>query len=74
MLVSSAQRLKAKLQLKGKYRPHKAVLKKMPDGSGALGVLPTRGKGVAADAEYCAAESCSVSLPCEPEALLEQTF
>ena len=42
MLVASAQELKAKLQLKGKRRPHKMVKKKMPDGIGALAALPQR--------------------------------
>ena len=47
--------MKAKLQLKGKYRPHAMVKKKMPDGSGALGNLPSRGSEADSDLEYCAA-------------------
>ena len=35
MSVAQSQELKAKLQTKGKVRPHKMVSKKMPDGSTA---------------------------------------
>jgi len=55
MLVSSAQKLKAKLQVKGKRRPHAMVKKKMPDGIDALVDVPKRGAGAAADETYCAA-------------------
>ena len=43
MLVTQSQELKAKLQTKGKHRPHKMVCNKMPDGSdAALTDLPKR--------------------------------
>ena len=53
-----AAELKAKLMLKGKFRPEKMVRKKMPDGSGMLAKLPERRKdngldAAAADKEYC---------------------
>ena len=40
--VGRAQRLKAKLQLKAKHRPHKMVMKKMPDGGALAGTCRTR--------------------------------
>ena len=40
VLIAEAQQLKAKLMLKGKFRPEKMVRKKMPDGSGMLAKLP----------------------------------
>jgi len=55
MLASCQQQLKAKLQVKGKHRPHAMVKKKWPDGSGALSALPRRGTTPDADAAYCAA-------------------
>ena len=46
MILSPAVKaLKAKLQTKAKHRPHKMVMKKLPDGSGAIAVLPRRGNG-----------------------------
>ena len=43
MSLAQSQELKAKLQTKGKVRPHKMVNKKMPDGStAALTELPKR--------------------------------
>ena len=46
MILSPAVKaLKAKLQTKAKHRPHKMVMKKLPDGSGAIAVLPRRGSG-----------------------------
>ena len=63
MMSPAAKQLTAKLQTKGKHRPHKMVKKKLPDGSGAIAVLPRRGSGRdagALDDEYCAAvESCA---------------
>jgi len=58
VLIAEAQQLKAKLMLKGKFRPEKMVRKKMPDGSGMLAKLPERRKddgldAAAADKEYC---------------------
>ena len=56
VLVAAAQQLKAKLMLKGKYRPEKMVRKKMPDGAGMLANVPERSKvldDATADAEYC---------------------
>ena len=58
VLVAEAQQLKAKLMLKGKWRPEKMVRKKMPDGAGLLAKVPQRrrGKGAddaAADKDYC---------------------
>lgn len=55
MMVTQSQELKAKLQTKGKVRPHKMVCKKMPDGSGAaLTELPKRhATGAAAEKAYC---------------------
>ena len=35
MLVTQSQELKAKLQTKGKVKPHKMVCKKVPDGCDA---------------------------------------
>ena len=60
VLIAEAQQLKAKLMLKGKYRPEKMVRAKMPDGSGMLATVPQRrqGRGVdeaEADEEYCTA-------------------
>ena len=63
MFSPAVKALKAKLQTKAKHRPHKMVKKKLPDGSGAIAVLPRRGSGrdaAALDDEYCAAvESCA---------------
>ena len=63
MLSPAVKALKAKLQTKAKHRPHKMVKKKLPDGSGAIAVLPRRGSGrdaAALDDQYCAAvESCA---------------
>ena len=63
MMSPAAKQLTTKLQTKGKHRPHKMVKKKLPDGSGAIAVLPRRGSGRdagALDDEYCAAvESCA---------------
>ena len=58
VLIAEAQQLKAKLMLKGKFRPEKMVRNKMPDGSGMLAKLPERRKdngvdAAAADKEYC---------------------
>ena len=55
MSVAQSQELKAKLQTKGKVRPHKMVSKKMPDGStAALTELPKRlATGAAAEKAYC---------------------
>ena len=58
VLIAEAQQLKAKLLLKGKFRPEKMVRKKMPDGSGMLAKVPERrkddgGDAAAADKEYC---------------------
>ena len=39
VLIAEAQQLKAKLMLKGKYRPEKMVRAKMPDGSGMLATV-----------------------------------
>lgn len=57
--VAEAQQLKAKLMLKGKFRPEKMIRKKMPDGSGMIAKMPRRrrdqggGDAAAADKEYC---------------------
>ena len=55
MSLAQSQELKAKLQTKGKVRPHKMVSKKMPDGStAALTELPKRlATGAAAEKAYC---------------------
>ena len=60
VVIAEAQQLKAKLMLKGKYRPEKMVRAKMPDGSGMLATVPQRRQGSDVDAdeadkEYCAA-------------------
>ena len=60
VLIAEAQRLKAKLMLKGKYRPEAMVRPKMPDGHGMLAAVPQRRQGgeadaAAADDEYCTA-------------------
>ena len=54
MSLAQSQELKAKLQTKGKVRPHKMVSKKMPDGStAALTELPKRlATGAAAEKAY----------------------
>lgn len=44
-LVAGAAQLKAKLQLKGRWRPHAAIRKKFPDGSALLSELPKRAVG-----------------------------
>ena len=36
VLIAEAQQVKAKLELKGRWRPEKMVRKKMPDGAGML--------------------------------------
>ena len=46
VLVAEAQQLKAKLMLKGKWRPEKMVRKKMPDGAGLLAKVPQRRRGI----------------------------
>ena len=59
VLIAEAQQLKAKLMLKGKWRPDKMVRKKMPDGAGMIANVPQRrvgngaDNGAAADKEYC---------------------
>ena len=45
MMSPAAKQLTPKLRTKGKHRPHKMVKKKLPDGSGAIAVLPRRGSG-----------------------------
>ena len=50
VLIAEAQRLKAKLMLKGKYRPEAMVRPKMPDGHGMLAAVPQRRQGGEADA------------------------
>ena len=60
VVIAQAQQQKAKLMLKGRWRPEKMVRAKMPDGSGMVATVPQRrqGHGVAeaeADEEYCAA-------------------
>ena len=58
VLIAESQRLKAKLMLKGKYRPDKMVTRKMPDGAGLLAHVPVRRQGIdnaVADKEYCSA-------------------
>jgi hypothetical protein len=42
VLIAEAQQVKAKLQLKGRWRPDKMVRKKMPDGTGLLANVPQR--------------------------------
>ena len=42
VLIAEAQQIKAKLLLKGKWRPEKMVRKKMPDGAGMLANVPQR--------------------------------
>ena len=42
VLIAEAQQVKAKLQLKGRWRPDKMVRKKMPDGAGMLANVPQR--------------------------------
>ena len=49
VLIAEAQQLKAKLMLKGKYRPEKMVRAKMPDGSGMLTTVPQRRQGHGVD-------------------------
>ena len=58
VLIAEAQQLKAKLMLKGKWRPEKMVRKKMPDGAGMIAKVPQRRLGngaddATADKEYC---------------------
>ena len=62
LVVTAAAAQKAKLQAKGKLRPHKMVRKKMPDGADLIDELPERTPGAHeddedADADYCAAIS-----------------
>ena len=59
-LVSAGNaQLKAKLQQKGRWRPHAAMRKKLPDGSALLSDLPKRADAPEGDeraeAEYCEA-------------------
>ena len=59
VLIAEAQQVKAKLQLKGRWRPDKMVRKKMPDGTGLLANVPQRRTSSRAvddsvlDKEYC---------------------
>ena len=65
VLIAEAQQVKAKLELKGRWRPEKMVRKKMPDGAGMLANVPQRRKSSRAgddhahdammDKEYCEA-------------------
>jgi hypothetical protein len=62
LVVTAAAAQKAKLQAKGKLRPHAMVRKKLPDGAELIDKLPERAPGAReddedADAEYCAAIS-----------------
>ena len=49
VLMAQAQQLKAKLMLKGKWRPDKMVRKKMPDGAGMIANVPQRRMGSVAE-------------------------
>ena len=40
VLIAEAAQLKAKLMLKGRWRPEKMVRPKLPDGSGMLASVP----------------------------------
>ena len=62
MLIAEAQQVKAKLELKGRWRPEKMVRKKMPDGAGMLAKVPQRSESsrgadeaaaLAVDKKYC---------------------
>jgi hypothetical protein len=60
LVVAAAAAHKAKLQAKGKLRPHAMVRKKLPDGADLIDKLPERRTGAheddeEADAAYCAA-------------------
>ena len=62
VVIAQAQQQKAKLMLKGRWRPEKMVRAKMPDGSGMLATVPQRRRGsdvdaVEADKEYCAPQA-----------------
>ena len=59
LVSSGAAHLKAKLQVKGKWRPYAAIRKKLPDGSAMLSELPKRADAPEGDEQaeeaYCAA-------------------
>ena len=50
VLIAEAAQLKAKLMLKGRWRPETMVRPKMPDGSGMLASVPQRRQGRGVDA------------------------
>jgi hypothetical protein len=45
LVVTAAAAQKAKLQAKGKLRPHTMVRKKLPDGAELIDKLPERAPG-----------------------------
>ena len=62
VLIAEAQQVRAKLELKGRWRPEKMVRKKMPDGAGMLAKVPQRSESsrgadeaaaLTVDKKYC---------------------